>query len=105
MRVVLTGFMGAGKSAVGRRVAERLGRTLIDTDAVIEQREGATVREIFARAGEPHFRALERRVVSDACAAGDVVIATGGGTVLDERNHRALAQHGLLVCLTATPHA
>jgi shikimate kinase len=103
MRVVLTGFMGTGKSAVGRRVAERLGRALIDTDAVIERNEGAPVRDIFARFGQAHFRELERRVVAEACAAGDVVIATGGGTIIDEDNRRALGDAGLMVCLNATP--
>ena len=103
MRVVLTGFMGTGKSAVGRRVAERLGRRLVDTDVEIERIEGMPVREIFARSGEARFRELERRVVAESCNAGDVVIATGGGTILDAGNRSALADGALMVCLGASP--
>lgn len=105
MRVVLTGFMGTGKTAVGRLLAERLGRELVDTDALIERAAGRTVREIFAADGEDRFRELEREAVAEACRAGDVVIATGGGTLKDERNRDALEEAGLLVCLTATPRA
>jgi shikimate kinase len=103
MRIVLTGFMGTGKTVVGRRLAARLARPLVDTDALIEQRTGRSVREIFAVDGEPRFRELERAAVRDACAAGDVVVSTGGGTLVDERNFEALADDGLLVCLTAAP--
>lgn len=103
MRIVLTGFMGTGKTVVGRRLASRLGRELLDTDAVIERATGRPVREIFAADGEARFRELERAAVGEACAAGDVVVSTGGGTLLDERNLRALQDGGLLVCLTASP--
>src|SRR5579885_3180746 len=99
MRIVLTGFMGTGKSVVGRRLAARLGRELLDTDALIERGAGRSVREIFASDGEPRFRELERASVAEACAAGDVVVSTGGGTLLDDRNFRALSDGGLLVCL------
>jgi shikimate kinase len=105
MRIVLTGFMGTGKTVVGRRLAARLGRELLDTDALIERAAGRAVREIFATEGEARFRELERRAVAEACAAGDVVVSAGGGTLLDERNFAALARDGLLVCLTATPRA
>lgn len=103
MRIVLTGFMGTGKTVVGRRLAAHLGRELLDTDALIERAAGRTVREIFAADGEARFRELERQAVREACAAGDVVVSTGGGTLLDERNVDALRDGGLLVCLTASP--
>jgi shikimate kinase len=103
MRIVLAGFMGTGKTVVGRKLAARLGRPLLDTDALIEQAQGRTVREIFAAEGEPRFRELERTAVAEACAAGDVVVSTGGGTLVDERNLAALGDGGLLVCLTASP--
>lgn len=103
MRIVLAGFMGTGKSVVGRRLAARLGRPLLDTDALVEQAQGRTVRDIFASDGEPRFRELERQAVREACAAGDVVVSTGGGTLVDDRNREALADRGLLVCLTASP--
>jgi shikimate kinase len=105
MRVVLTGFMGTGKTAVGRRVAERLGRQLIDTDELIERKAGMPVREIFVQLGEPRFRELERAAVDQACAETDAVIATGGGTIVDERSFQRLAESGLMVCLVATPRA
>lgn len=105
MRIVLTGFMGTGKTVVGRRLATHLGRELVDTDALIERAAGRTVREIFASDGEARFRELERDAVRAACAAGDVVVSTGGGTLVDERNRAALEDGGLLVCLTASPRA
>ena len=105
MRIVLTGFMGTGKTVVGRRLAAHLGRELVDTDVLIERAAGRTVREIFAADGEARFRELERAAVREACAAGDVVVSTGGGTLVDERNFAALQDGGLLVCLTATPRA
>lgn len=103
MRIVLAGFMGTGKTAVGRKLASRLGRPLLDTDALIEQAQGRTVREIFASDGESRFRELERDAVHEACTAGDVVVSTGGGTLVDDRNLAALRDGGLLVCLTASP--
>jgi shikimate kinase len=105
MRIVLAGFMGTGKTVVGRKLAARLGRPLLDTDALIEQAQGRSVREIFAADGEPRFRELERAAVAEACAAGDVVVSTGGGTLVDDRNLAALVDGGLVVCLTASPRA
>ncbi|MEW6272733.1 MAG: shikimate kinase [Thermodesulfobacteriota bacterium] len=106
MRVVLTGFMGTGKTAVGRRLAARLGRELIDTDALIERAAGRSVREIFASEGEASFRERERRAVREACAApADAVVSTGGGTLLDDASFAALREGSLLVCLTASPRA
>ena len=81
MKVVLTGFMGTGKTAVGQRVAERLGWRFLDTDALIERQAGKTVREIFAADGERRFRDLERKAVAEACRSDDVVISTGGGAL------------------------
>jgi shikimate kinase len=105
MRVVLTGFMGTGKTAVGQRVAERLGRQFLDTDALVERRAGKSVREIFATVGEDAFRALERDAVAEACRSVDTVVAIGGGALVDESNFARLADSSFLVCLTATPSA
>jgi shikimate kinase len=99
--IVLMGFMGTGKSEVGRRLAKRMGRAFTDTDQLVEQRAGRTVREIFAADGEPAFRALERDAVADAARRGGV-IAVGGGAVLDPANVAALRGAGVLVHLTAT---
>jgi len=77
--IVLVGFMGAGKTTVGRVLADKLGLAFVDSDVVIEQRAGRTVREIFAQDGEPAFRALEHRVVADLLDGSDAVLALGGG--------------------------
>jgi shikimate kinase len=99
--IVLTGFMGTGKSEVGRRLAKRLGRAFLDTDQLVEARAGKTVAAIFAEDGEAAFRALERDVVNGAAAHPEAVIAVGGGAVLDATNVARLRAAGALVCLTA----
>src|SRR5512137_1089337 len=99
--LVLTGFMGVGKSAVGRRVAARLGRKFVDTDELIEARAGCTVPEIFAREGEAHFRALEAEVCRELSRSQDLVIATGGWTLGPPQNRAAIEAGGLVICLTA----
>lgn len=101
--VILTGFMATGKTEVGRQLAARLGAAFVDTDALVESATGRTVRDIFAQDGEPHFRALEREAVERACRMDGVVVATGGGTLLDPENRRRLAAAGPVVCLTASP--
>jgi shikimate kinase len=97
--IVLIGYRGSGKTSVGRTVAARLGRTLIDTDAMIERAAGMTVRAIFAERGEPGFRELERRAVAEAAAGRDAVISCGGGVVLDPRNVAALRAGGRVAWL------
>ena len=100
--LVLVGMMGAGKSTVGRRCAERLRRPFVDTDDVVATVAGATVAEVFAREGEAVFRELERTAVADACASpAPAVIAVGGGAVLDPDNRRRLRGAGLVVWLCA----
>jgi len=99
--VILCGFMGTGKSAIGARLARRLGVPFIDTDAEIERRAGATVAAIFARDGEARFRQIEREVVASLAPSGGAVIATGGGAVVDPDNVRRLEQLGSLVLLDA----
>lgn len=103
--LVLVGFMGTGKSAVGRRVARRLGRRLVDMDSVIEQREGRPIPEIFRGAGEAHFRALERALVRELAEARGLVVSTGGGVVVNPDNVADFARTGVVVCLAATPEA
>jgi shikimate kinase len=97
------GFMGTGKSEVGRRLAQRLGRSFVDTDQTIEERAGKRVAAIFADEGEAEFRRLEREAVADAASRGGAVIAVGGGAVLDPENVRLLRAGGVLVHLTARP--
>jgi shikimate kinase len=101
--IVLMGFMGTGKSEVGRRLAQRLGRAFVDTDQLVEERAGKRVASIFAEDGEPIFRRLEREAVADAAKRGGAVIAVGGGAVMDPENVRCLQEAGVLVYLTARP--
>lgn len=99
MRVFLTGFMGAGKTAVGRRLAERLGWAFVDLDEEVERRAGASVRRIFETAGEPEFRRLESEELARSLDLEDVVVATGGGTVCFPANARLLRASGITVWL------
>lgn len=92
--VVLIGMPSSGKSTVGRILAEKLGRELIDTDSLIEQRAGMSIPEIFEKYGEAHFRALECEAVKEASCKTACIIATGGGAPLREENVRALKQNG-----------
>jgi shikimate kinase len=103
--LVLVGMMGVGKSTVARIVGERLGRPVLDSDAVIESRSGRTVREIFATDGEPAFRALETAALLDALASVEpVVVAAAGGVVLSPVNRAALRESGArVVWLCADP--
>jgi shikimate kinase len=101
--IVLTGFMGTGKSEVGKRLATRLERTFIDTDMVIERELGTSITQLFTEKGETYFRAHERRIIAQTCQQQDCVIATGGGAMVDLANAELLKKSGLVVCLTATP--
>ena len=101
--LVLTGFMGTGKSTVGRLVAQQLERPFVDSDELIVRRAGKSVAAVFAAEGEARFRELERCVCQDLAAQQGLVIATGGGALLDACNRRALERNGLLVCLLAAP--
>ncbi len=97
--IVLCGFMGCGKSTVGRCLAAMTGRLFVDTDAYIEQREGRTVSELFAVYGEEGFRRRERLAAAELAARPELVIATGGGTVLDPASAAALRAGGQVVLL------
>lgn len=101
--IVLTGFMGVGKTAVGRSVAERLGRPFVDMDAEIEQRTGKRIAQIFAEQGEPAFRQQEAELCRELGARRGWVISTGGGALVPAANRLALAGSSLLICLTASP--
>ncbi|MFY9825356.1 MAG: shikimate kinase [Thermoanaerobaculia bacterium] len=99
MRVYLTGFMGCGKTTVGRLLASRLGVPFVDLDGEIERRAGMTVREIFAGQGEPAFRQLEAELLRETSSFQDVVVSTGGGTMVTEANARWIGANGLSVWL------
>ena len=98
--VVLTGFMGTGKSSAGRMLADRLGRPFVDVDAEIEARSGWTVREVFDERGEAAFRALEGEMCREVGGRTGAVIATGGGALVNPANRAAMEADGTIVCLT-----
>ncbi|MCH7814825.1 MAG: shikimate kinase, partial [Planctomycetes bacterium] len=99
--LVLIGYRGAGKSAVGRLLAEQTGWTFVDIDAVIESEAGQSIAEIFAAGGEPAFRKHERDVIARVTQQPHQVIAVGGGAILDRRNVDRLRATGRVIWLTA----
>jgi shikimate kinase len=99
--IILCGFMGTGKTTVGRIIANRLNWRFMDTDGLIEQKTGRTVSEIFAQQGEETFRKLESEMVGRLRHLRSMVIATGGGVVLKPDNRDSLQRSGLVVCLDA----
>jgi shikimate kinase len=102
--LVLIGLMGAGKSTVGEKCAERLQRPFVDTDRVVEAQTGQSVAEIFTGGGEKAFRALEKQAVADACASPvPLVISCGGGAVLDPDGRKRMRATGVVVWLRAEP--
>ena len=98
--LILTGFMGTGKTTVGRILSDRLGRGFVDTDAVIESRAGP-IHEIFERDGEEAFREMERTVARELAGRSSLVIATGGRMMLDPECAACLEPTADVVCLTA----
>lgn len=99
--IVLVGFMGAGKTAIGRVLAKQMNWTFVDTDAAIEQEQGVAVAHLFETQGEPHFRRIETDTLKRVLTASHQVIATGGGAVLAQENCEAMLQGGFVVALTA----
>lgn len=100
--VILTGFMGSGKSSVGRVLARRMGLPLIDLDEVIVAAAGKTINAIFAEEGEPAFRALESVCLARVLESGGGVVATGGGAVVAEQNRELMRRYGVVINLTAS---
>ena len=101
--LVLLGFMGTGKTALGRRVAALAGAAFLEMDAELERRAGKPIARIFAEDGEATFRDRESALAAEWGAGEGAVISCGGGVVLREENLRALGSNGVLVCLTARP--
>ncbi len=100
--IIITGFMGTGKSEVGRALADRLGCPFIDMDEEIERENGRSIAEIFDQDGEGAFRRLETSLLERLSEQENLVIATGGGTLIDERNRELMARSGTIVCLTCS---
>jgi len=101
--IVLVGFMGTGKTVVAKRLAERLKREFLELDAVIEKKEGMSIKDIFEKKGEPYFRKLEKAVVKEAAQKQGLVISAGGGAIIDEENFKTLKPNSIIICLQALP--
>lgn len=101
-RVFLIGFMGAGKSTVGKLLADRLGFRFVDLDAAIEARAGRSIAEIFAEDGEPAFRAMEHEALLEYAGESGLVVACGGGVVVEHANRAVLRESGTVVYLRVT---
>ena len=100
--IVLVGLMGAGKTSVGRRLAEKLGIPFVDADHEIERAAGKTIKDIFAEHGEPYFREGERRVIQRLIGNGAQVLATGGGAYMNDETRARIQEHGISVWLKAS---
>ena len=100
--IVITGFMGTGKTAVGRIVARGLGRRFVDMDEEIERRAGRSIAEIFAAEGESAFRGVETALCQELSAEKGLIIATGGGALVDPENRELMINSGIVICLTAS---
>lgn len=101
--IILLGFMGTGKTSVGKKLAEELGRDFLDIDELIEKESDTSISNIFFNFGEEHFRQLEAEAVKKVSEHKNMVIAAGGGVVLREENIKNLRKNGLLICLSASP--
>lgn len=101
--IILTGFMGTGKTTVGTLLAKKLQREFIDTDALIETRQGRTIPEIFAHSGEAAFRQMEADIASELGEKEGLVISTGGRFMLNPTNIQVLRSKSWIFCLVASP--
>ena len=102
-KIILTGFMGTGKTTVGKLLAENLNYRFIDTDELIEARYRRSIADIFQELGEDSFREMERSIVKEIAELDSVVISTGGRLMLDPENVSALSRNSRVLCLVATP--
>lgn len=103
VRIALVGLPGSGKSTIGRQLARRLGLSFLDTDHVVEQRLGCSIREYFEREGEVSFRDIEEAIIDEVTFSHDGVISTGGGSVLRPANRQHLHERTQVVYLRSSP--
>jgi shikimate kinase len=101
--MILVGFMGTGKSAVGKLLAKKLNMDFVESDEMIEIREKMPIKDIFEKKGEPYFRLVEKEVVKEASSRKNIVISAGGGAIVDGDNLKNLKNSGIIICLKASP--
>ena len=101
--IILTGFMGVGKTSVGMQLAKDLGYTFVDIDTLIEAEQNLTITSIFSTFGEPYFREVETKIIGQVMTREGQVVSTGGGAVIRDVNREAFKKGGFVVCLTASP--
>jgi len=101
--IILTGFMGVGKTSVGTQLARDLGFFFVDTDTLIEADQNLTITSIFTKFGEPYFREVEATIIQQVMKGERQVVSTGGGAVIRDENREAFKKAGFVVCLTASP--
>jgi shikimate kinase len=101
--IYILGFMGSGKTSVGKRLAEKLDKRFVDLDEAIEQKEGMSISDIFIKKGEDYFRKIEKEVIGEIAKEKDIVVSTGGGVVLDSNNFEVMKKSGITVSLLASP--
>ena len=101
--IYLVGFMGTGKTVVGKELARKKKWQFLDLDDLIELREKRAISDIFAADGEPYFRRVEKKVLQEAAKEKKFVVACGGGIVLDKDNIKIMRETGIIICLTASP--
>ena len=101
--IYLVGFMGTGKSVVGRELAKKYKRQFIDLDELIEMKEKRRICDIFVKDGEPYFRRIEKKALRGVAVEKKLIVSCGGGIVIDKENIQLMKKTGLIICLTATP--
>lgn len=101
--IYLVGFMGTGKSTVGRELAKKKKWRFVDLDELIELREGRSIADIFSKKGEPYFRRIEKKILKEVSLEKSFVVSCGGGIVCDEDNIKTMKKTGIVICLKATP--
>jgi len=101
--IYLVGFMGTGKTQVGKKLAKQLERKFLDLDELIKMSENRSISEIFQKLGEPYFRSLEKKMLSEVSKQKECVVSCGGGIVIDPQNIKLMKQTGMMICLSATP--
>ena len=101
MNIVLIGYRAAGKTTIGKRLSDALRKVFVDTDDLIEERQGTPICEIVKSHGWDHFRAIEKSVISEISCHDDLVVAPGGGVVLEHENVKALKKNGFVIWLKA----